>query len=336
MPGVSRKYIAVALMLVAAFAVLWHWFLAIPAVETMRPVRGPAVQAVYASGSVEPSVLLKISPKLAGRLAALPADEHDQVKQGQILARLDDEEMGANVAELKAKLELAEREYERARTLLARHSGTLQERDRAESALHAARAALDKAAKQRGEFTLTAPADGIIIRRDGEIGDMIQANQTVFFMACCAPLRITAEVDEEDIPRVQPGQKVLIRADAFPGQIFEGAVDAVTPKGDPVARNFRVRIKIPAETKLMTGMTAEVNIVTGEKLDALLLPAAAVTGGKVWVLRDGRLHNIAVTTGAAGASMIEVTSGVTEQDEIAAQPESWFRPGHRARGRKKS
>lgn len=331
MPLPRRKIIIAIIAAAAGIAAVWHWFLALPTVETTHIIHGPAVQAVYASGNVEPTVLMKIGPKITGRLAALLADERDQVKAGQILAQLDDEEMGANVAELKARLELAEREFERARTLLARHTGTVQERDRTESALHAARAAYNAAAKQRSEFSLSAPADGTIIRRDGEVGEIIQINQPVFYMACCAPLRITADVDEEDIPLVKPGQKTLIRADAYPQHRFEGTVDEITPKGDPVARNFRVRVKLPEDTPLMIGMTVEINIITGDKDNAPLLPAAAVANGKVWVVEKGRLKQRTVVTGIMGAAMVEIKSGVDAKDAVATQAETWFRPDRRVR-----
>ena len=123
-----------------------------------------------------------------------------------------------------------------------------------------------KALRERAEaeahyLDLVAPAAGTIIRRDGEIGQIIAADKPLLWMSCCAPLRVSAEVDEEDIAQVRPGQEVLIRADAFPGQIFHGTVQAITPKGDPVARTYRVRVSLPKDTPLMIGMTAETNIV---------------------------------------------------------------------------
>lgn len=329
--NISRKTMFIlGLFLVTGFGA-WHWLLQVPAVEVTHLTHGAAVSAVYASGSVEPTVLMKIAPKIPGRLAELLMDERAVVKAGQKLARLDDKELAATVTQLQSKLSLAEREYQRAAALLTRHSGTVQERDRTASDLQTAKAALAVAEQQRSEYTLTAPADGTIIRRDGEVGEMILANQTVFSMACCAPLRITADVDEEDIPFVQPGQKALIRADAFPGQHFEGSIDTITPKGDPTARSFRVRIKIPEATPLLVGMSVEVNIIVGAKTDAPLLPAGAVSGGKAWVVRDGRLKNITVTTGVSGATLIEVKSGVKPEDDIVVQPETWFRPEQRVR-----
>ena len=110
--------------------------------------------------------------------------------------------------------------------------------------LDAAAASGRRAETQRDFMALTPPADGLIIRRDGEIGQFIPAGQAVFYLSCCAPLRVTAEVDEEDISRVHIGQKVVLRADALPGEILDGHVSEITPKGDPVARSYRVRVAL--------------------------------------------------------------------------------------------
>lgn len=312
------KYKILAFLALVALVVAAYSLLHVPSVAVTQPQRGVAVTAVYASGSVEPSVQLRIAPKIMGRLSELAVDEHAAVKAGQVLARLDDQELAANLEQLQARLDLAQQEAARAKALLARGSGTIQQRDQTASAEQEARAALAMIAKQRSEYTLTAPSDGTIIRRDGEVGELIPANQTVFSMACCAQLRITATVDEEDVPLVQAGQKVLVRADAFPGQVFTGSVAAITPKGDPTARNFRVRIALPETTPLLIGMTTEVNIVVAEKPDAWLLPVTAVRDGKVWLVRDGRLRLETVTVGATNSGKIEVKSGLAPEAAVVA------------------
>lgn len=325
------KHKIFALLAVAGFVVVGYFWLHVPSVVVTQLQRDVAVTAVYASGSVEPSVMLRIAPKLTGRLAELVVDERAVVKAGQVLARLDDQELAASLAQLQARLDLAVQEAARAKALLARGSGTIQQRDQTASAEQEARAAVAMIAKQRSEYTLTAPADGTIIRRDGEVGELIPANQTVFSMACCAPLRITATVDEEDVPLVQAGQKVLVRADAFPGQVFTGSVTAITPKGDPTARNFRVRIALPETMPLLIGMTTEVNIVVEEKPDAWLLPVTAVRDGKVWLVRDGRLRLEAVTVGATNSGKIEVKSGLAPEAAVVAVFDDKFKDGQKRR-----
>jgi multidrug efflux pump subunit AcrA (membrane-fusion protein) len=124
---------------------------------------------------------------------------------------------------------------------------------------------------------------------------------------------------------------VLIRSDAFPGEIFHGEVQEVTPKGDPVARTFRVRVKLPADTPLLIGMTTETNIVLRRSDTALLVPAAAVRGDMIWRVADGRVAATRVKLGAKGVREVEILSGLDERDWILAAPPQNLKDGARIR-----
>lgn len=317
----NRRILFLALPALALGAGLFH-FLRPTAMEIVHPARGKAVQAVYATGTVEPTVMLPIAPRVSARLAELLVDEGTMVVKDQLLARLEDEDVKSALAELQARADYAEREYHRQEKLLARKVSTIQARDKARTDWDAAQAAVKRAAAEANYLQLEAPADGRIIRRDGEVGELIPANTAIFWMSCCAPLRISAEVDEEDIPLVKPGQKVLIRADAFPGQTFDGFVQAITPKGDASSRSYRVRIGLDGETPLMIGMTAEANIIAGERESALLVPTASVEGDTVWVMKDGKPARRKVAVGARGQQQTEILSGLAEDEKIVVRPDA--------------
>jgi len=161
--------------------------------------------------------------------------------------------------------------------------------------------------------------------------------QALLTLACCAPLRISAEVDEEDISRVVVGQKALLRTDALPGRLFDGEVAEITPKGDPVSRSYRVRIRIadaPAVDAgpMRTGMTMDVNLVVSRRENALLVPSRALKGNAVWVLADGRVQRRDVKKGVAGAERSEILAGVAEGERVVLSPADTLRDGQRAEG----
>ncbi len=316
--------------LAGAGVVAWRQFGPV-AVEIAHPTRGAAVRAVYATGTVEPTVMLPIAPRTAGRLMELKADEGARVREGQELARLEDADLQRSVDELDARARFAKTQLDRAQTLFDRGLGTVLERDRARSEWQAADATVARARALRSFMTLTAPADGQILRRDGEVGQVIPANQPIFYFSRREPLRIEAEVDEEDITLVQPGQRVLIRAPALPDQVIDGKLAAITPKGDPVSRAFRVRIEPENDAPLRIGMTAEVNIVVTERANALLVPATAVVDGHVWTVRDGELHRQPVQAGIGGETRTEILSGLAESDTVVVRPATGLREGRRAR-----
>ena len=203
--------------------------------------------------------------------------------------------------------------------------------DRAKADWEKAQAARARAETEAGFLDLVAPADGIVIRRDGEIGQLINANQSVFWLSCCAPLRISTEVDEEDIAQVRVGQQVLIRSDAFPGEVFHGQVHAITPKGDPVARTYRVRVSLPQDTPLMIGMTAETNIVLRQADNALAAAGRRGAAGHGLAGRGRQLASRQVTIGAKGATEVEILSGVAEKDVVVATPPAGLKAGRSVR-----
>jgi len=186
-----------------------------------------------------------------------------------------------------------------------------------------------QARAQAGYMTLRAPDNCLVIQRDGEVGQYIAANSPIFWLSCHAQLRISALVDEEDVPLVQPGQQVLIRADAFPGRIFRAQVGEVTPKGDPIGRSYRVRIPLPADTPLRIGMMTESNILIRRDDHALLLPAQAVADGQIWKVRDGNAVRAPVVIGAKANDWVEIRSGLSAGDLVLRDGNA--RPGNKPR-----
>jgi len=322
-----------AIVILGAIAAIGFgaWWFTPTKVAVVTPSRGPAVAAVFATGSVEAPVTIPLAGRITARLAELYADEGAAVKAGQVLVRFEDADLQETMRQAQAQEVFARQQFARAERLLKSGTGTQADYDKALSAVQAAEAATRQAAAQVAFLQLTAPADGRVIRRDGEIGQLIPANQTVLWIARNDPLRITADVDEEDVSLVRPDQAVLIRADAFPGKVFHGRVQAVTPMGDASARTYRVRIEFSEPAPFMIGMTAETNIIISEHQNALLVPTAAVAGDAVWRVVDGRLRKAPVTIGIRGADRVEVLGGLAEGDQIVAQPTASLYDGMRVR-----
>ena len=300
-------------------------------VTVATTTRGPAVDAVYAAGSVEPTVTQPIASKVMGRLTAVLVDEGDTVRKGQVLAKLEAGDLQSTVDEAQARLKLAQAQYQRAQDLVQQRFVAPVELDRAKADLDAAQATVKRTQTLRDVLTLVAPADGTVLKRDGEVGQVITAGQTLMTLSCCAPLRATVDVDEEDIGRVYKGQRVVLRADALPGQVIEGSVGDITPKGDPISRSYRVRIKLPNTKGLMAGMTVEANLVLTQREKALLVPSTAVQKDRVWVVQNGAAHQQAIQVGIAGSSKTEVLSGLTDGAQVITVPPVELTEGRRVR-----
>lgn len=302
-------------------------------VQLVSPQRGLAVEAVYATGTVEPVNWAKIGAVTTGRIAEILVDEGDTVRQGQQLARLDDREARAKVAELEARAGYWREEMNRATTLANRGIRAPESAQKAKSEYEQAIAAINAARQRRADLLVTAPMDGVVLRKDGESGEVVKPENTIFWVGEPRPLRVTADVDEEDIAKVVPGQKVLIKADAFPDSNLLGRVEQITPKGDPVNKTFRVRVALPDDTPLLVGMTAEINIITAEKPQARLIPASALGKGEVLVEEDGRAQLRAVSVGIKGRDQVEVVDGLADADRVVANPPAGLKPGDRIKAK---
>ena len=323
--------IVTGVSVIAAGAALWWWRAGPLTVETVAPRRGPAVEAIYATGTVEPTVMLPIAPRVAGRIVSLLSDEGRAVRKGEPLARLESQDLDSTVSELTARARYAHAEFERMQSLVKRGVAAATDLDRTRADADAADASLERARTQRDFMVLTAPAAGTVIRRDGEVGQFIPVGQAVFYLSCCAPLRVSADVDEEDIPRVRVGMPVVLHADALPGKTYDGQVLEVTPKGDPVARTYRVRIKLADPDAFSVGMTVDANLIVAVRGHALLVPSTAVAGGAVWTIENGRLKRRAVTVGVASAAQTEIQAGLEDGSTVVANPSDALREGRRAR-----
>lgn len=318
------KIILLFVALAVAAALFWAFN---PArskdVIVVAPQTMPAVQAVYATGTVEASRMIPISPKIAARLMSLDVDEGSNVTAGQVLAQLEDTDLQQNLTEAQARYDLAQKDLARAQKLSKSGAIARESLDSAQATFKTAEAAVERSKAELSYLQLLAPEDGTIIRRDGEIGELVTpatataSGTPVFWMNGGDAIRIETEVDEEDIGLVQVGQKVLIGADAFPGQVFDGTVQSITPKGDPVARSYRVRVTLEDKAPLMIGMTAETNIITQEKDAAMMVPLSAVKDGHVILIAAGKAQHTPVKTGIKTPQTVEILEGIAVDAKVA-------------------
>jgi RND family efflux transporter MFP subunit len=320
-----------ALLIVCIAALLWWRFGRAPELAAITPTRGTAVEIVYGTGAVEPVRWAKVASLIRQRIVELCYCEAKSVAKGDVLARLDDKEARAQLHELKAREEFAKQEFTRVTQLMGRGVASTQAYERISSDLRQVQGLISVQMEKLDAYTITAPIEGVVLRRDGEVGEIVEQGQILFRVGAPKPLHVVAEVNEEDIPRVAVDQTVLFRTDAFPGQRLEGKVYEITPMGDAVAKTYRIRVSLPDDTPLHIGMSVEANVVTREKANALLVPADAVQGTRVFVIDGDRARARPVEVGIRGARSVEIVSGLSDGERILAQPPDTLRDGQRVR-----
>jgi RND family efflux transporter MFP subunit len=249
------------------------------AIAVERPTRGPAIEAVYATGVIEAIDYARFGSTVAGRVVEVPVDEGDAVMKGDVVARLDDSQAVARLRDARARLTMAESDIARDQTLMNRGVLAVQTLERAEQERDQAAAAVELFGRQLEGYRVLSPLSGTVMKRNVEPGETVAANALLFEIDSIARKRIAAEVDERDIAGVQLDAAIAAHADGFPDEIFKARVTNIRRQGDTGSWTFRVEADLPADTKLTIGMTVDVDVVVGQRQNALLVPARAVAHG---------------------------------------------------------
>lgn len=322
----ARWLIAVVLITLAA-VLAWSWITRPTAVLGARAERGAIADVVYATGFVEPRRPVDVSSRVTAPVTAVLADEGDHVVRGQALAVLDAEDQRETMAQLTANRINAEQDEHRALALFRQGWVTNEARDKAVAAANAARAVEAAGRARVNQFTIRSGISGVILRRDVEPGDLATSSKTLFEVGNPQDLRVTATVDERDIPLVHSGAATMMSSEAFPGQVLRGRVYEITPGGDPDQRAFRVRIQPETRTVLPVGLTLEVNILVAERLHATLVPGGAIRQNAVFVVENGRAKRLPVRTGIRGTDRTEIRSGLNAGACILLDPPPELKDG---------
>jgi hypothetical protein len=160
---------------------------------------------------------------------------------------------------------------------------------------------------------MKAPLDGMVLRRDGEVGEIAGPTDVLFWVGPPTPMQVVAEINEEEIPKISLGQKAFLRNEAFADQSLTASVSQITPKGNPESKTFRVYLLLPPDTPLRIGMTVEANIVFREKANALVVPAEAIVDNAVSIVNADRTTRVRISTGVRGSRLVEVLgSGLSD------------------------
>ncbi|MBU8546425.1 MULTISPECIES: efflux RND transporter periplasmic adaptor subunit [Roseomonadaceae] len=337
-----RRLILLLILLLAGGIAAWLRYGLPPRVTIALASQGTALEAVYATGAVEPVHWARIGPATRARLTEVLVEEGERVTEGQAMARLDDRQARSMATEAEARARFAVEDLARTRTLVARDITARTSLERAERDAQAARASADAAMQRLDDYVVRAPTSGIVLRRDAEVGEVVDTPASLFWVGEPRPLRLTAEVDEEDIARIAVGQRALLRADAFPGRAMTAEVAQITPKGDTVRKAYRVRLTLPDDTPLLVGMTVEANIVLRETPDAVLVPPGAVVlppatrdasptappatppgatrRAHLWVVEKEVARRREVEIGVQAPRSIEIRRGLTAGEAVVLDP----------------
>jgi membrane fusion protein (multidrug efflux system) len=258
-----------------------------------------------------------------------------------------------DVMQAKASLDLAEAEFGRIASLLDQKVVSQSEYDQRRSqvdaarqqfqvarnvaeqsyrSLEAARARVALARKAQADTTIRAPFSGVVAERLVSVGDYVTRGARVATVVRIDPLRVELTVPEQAVSLVKVGQPVRIAVDAYPGETFEATVRYVSPSLRADQRALTVEaIAQNRDGRLKPGLFATASIQQPVSAPALLVPATAVETisgtARVYTIKDGKAAERIVTVGETVGDRVELTSGVTQGEIVAAAPKGHLTDG---------
>lgn len=296
----ARALLPLGLLLLAAGGGLWWWFH--PAEEApvwrLEAIERADVQSVVtATGLLEAVRTVEVGTQVSGLIDELLVDFNDPVTAGQVIARIDDALLKADVASARASFDIAAAELAQAKldsarleALVPKGAASAEELEQARTALslaearqRAARVTLDRAETNLRYATIRSPIDGTVVRRDVELGQTVNAGMsapTLFLLAGdLTKMQVLAAVDEADIGRVAKDQPVEVRVRTWPDDSFPGRVSQVRLQSTTVESVVTYTVVVEVENpdgRLLPGMTADLDFVVETAPQALCVAASAL------------------------------------------------------------
>lgn len=331
-------------------------------VETVESRMGRIRERVMLTGALKPKEQVDVTPKTAGRVIKIQVNVGDVVKQGSLIAELEDDELQQQVNRARASINVAsaslsqrEAEFanaklnlERAETLLKDGLIPRQQYEQEATSLRVLEAQVQLARAQRTqaeaelrELTIRleqtkiyAPINGQVSARFVDMGALVGPSTPLVRVVNITTLVTATSVAESDIGKMRVGTTATVRVDAMPNEAFLGRVARISPVLDPATRTANVEIEIPNPgMALRAEMFVRVEMNLESMRQAVLIPRAGLVyrgeSSGVYVIEDGKQVFRYVETGLTQDEDVEVTGNLSAGTVVIAKGASMLREGDR-------
>lgn len=359
--NISLRSILIPLLVTAAGALSGCSSERQPAPATPETVRNVSVLSVQradvpdfleAVGTVRAAQTSQLASQMMGNIVEVRVHEGDRVRRGQVLAVIDDAQPRAAVERATAAagaaeqglaasdsdLALAQSTLKRYQNLYDRKSVSPQEFDEVKARFQAALAHRDmmqagqaqaKAALAQAHTSLSysrvlAPFDGVITEKKADPGTLASPGLRIFTIEGLGRYRLEATVNESDLRYVRVGEQVPVVVDALELPERKGKVVQIVPAADSASRSFLVKIELPADPQMRSGLFGRAQFSRGNRSSVLIPRTAVVERGQlqgIYVLDLNKIASLRyVTLGRTAGADVEVLAGLQEGERLVAKP----------------
>jgi RND family efflux transporter MFP subunit len=326
--------------------------------DTVRNVSVLAVQSenvpdlLETVGTVSAAQTSSLASQMMGTIVEIRVREGDRVQRGQVLAVIDDSQPRAamdraiaadNAAEqqlaaAESDLSLTESTLQRYQTLYERKSVSPQEfdeiknreasalsrRDLARAEQAQAKAAMAQARTSLDYARIRSPFEGVITEKKADPGALAAPGLPVFTVEDVRGYRLETTINENDLRYLRKGQPVPVTIDALGDANLTGRVAQIVPAADPASRSFVVKIELPADSRLRSGLFGRAQFSRGQRQSLLIPRSAVMERGQlqgVFVVDQNKVAELRyVTLGQPSRDSIEVLAGLQSGERLVAKP----------------
>ncbi len=303
-------------------------------VEIVRPMKAEIFATYRTTTTISSDADAPVPARVAGEVVDILVEEGDRVIQGQVLARLDGERLRLEMEQARANLEMATREYERMIGLHDRGLISSSAFDGMKYDMEALKATYELKRLYFDYTNIRAPISGVVSAREVKPGQHLEANNIAFRVTDTNRLVAHMKIPQSELAKIAPGDEAEIRVDAMPEEIFIASIARVSPTIDARNGTFRATAYVNNESGMLApGMFGRFAIAYERHAGALTIPVEAVVEedneSVVYVVTDGAAERRIITTGIQDKGLVEVVSGLDEDDQIVVTGQSSLRDGSR-------
>lgn len=280
----------------------------------------PLDNSIVTTGTLMANEEVELVSELAGRVTLIGFDEGGSVSAGQVLVRINDDELQAQLRKAEANLKLATDDEGRKKQLLAVSGISQEQYDASQPALAGLKADADDLRARIAKSTIRAPFSGKVGLRSVSEGGYVASNTIIAKLQQTDPMKVEFAVPERYGRTMKPGAAITFTLEGDTAT-YTGSVYAVDPSVDAATRTVKVRARSPnKDGRLIPGAFAKVDVRLDRINDALIIPAEAlipdIQGQKVLLMKGGKAVSARVQLGNRSANSVQLTSGVQAGDSV--------------------
>jgi membrane fusion protein (multidrug efflux system) len=301
-------------------------------VEAAKAESTKSAGDVRAIGSLNSDESVQIASEIAGRIIELPLREGETVKEGDILVKLDEALVQAELADATARYEFAKTNQQRAQTLARSGNVTERARDEANTNEATSLAAVELAKTRLSKHVIRAPFSGTVGLRVVSPGAYIGIGTPIVNVEKIDTLKVDFKLPELYLADIKTGQTIEVTVDALPGKIFTGAIYAINPHVDVNGRSLSIRARLAnSDGVLRPGLFARILVKGMTQREVVSVPESAVVprGGEnvLFAIVDGKAVESKVKLGNRKAGAVEVLEGLQANTMVVTAGQQRLRNG---------